>query len=193
MRLGDVLPANHLARFVVDIIAQLDLSQMYAGFAPVGQVAIVPEILLWLLFFAYVTGIYTSRKIEKVSYESIPMRCITGGLHPDHDTIAPFRKNFSAEIQDMFVQILLLAQPSVILKIGNISLDGSKIHANAPMSHVVSYKWLIDMEAQLKTEVSELLELGERADQGAIHVPEGMVVENEITIRQERPRNSTSC
>ncbi|MHB1384544.1 MAG: hypothetical protein ACYCYC_09465, partial [Bellilinea sp.] len=66
-------------------------------------------------------------------------------------------------------------------------------HANAPMSHVVSYKWLIDMEAQLKTEVSELLELGERADQGAIDVPEGMVVENEITIRQEWLRNSTSC
>lgn len=125
---------------------------MYAGFAPVGGVAISPEILLGLLFYGYVTGIFSSRKIEKATYESIPMRYIAGGLHPDHDTISPFRKNFLGEIQDLFVEILLLAQATGILKIGNISLDGSKIHADASKSHVISYIWLIEMEAQLKTD-----------------------------------------
>lgn len=189
VRLGDVLPGNHLARFVVDIIAQLDLSEVYERYAPVGGAAIAPEVLLGLLFYGYVTGTFSSRKIEKATYENIPMRYIAGGLHPDHDTIAHFRKQFLVEIQGLFVQILLLAQAAGILQMGNISLDGSKIHADASKSHAVSYKRLIELEVQLKQEVRELFELGERSDQGEIRVPEGMVVENEIAIRQERLLN----
>lgn len=189
VRLGDVLPANHLARFVVDIVAQLDLGKVYGKYAPTGGEAIAPEILLGLLFYGYVTGIFSSRKIEKASYESIPMRYIAGGLHPDHDTIAHFRKNFLEEIKELFVQILLMAQAAGVLKIGNISLDGSKIHADASKSHAVSYKRLIEMEVALKAEVRELLEMGERVDQGEIQVPDGMVVENEIAIRAERLSN----
>lgn len=189
VRLGDVLPANHLARFVVDIVAQLDLGKVYAKYAPIGGEAIAPEVLLGLLFYGYVTGIFSSRKIEKATYESIPMRYIAGGLHPDHDTIAHFRKSFLAEIQELFVQILLMAQAAGILSIGNISLDGSKIHADASKSHAVSYKRLIEMEVKLKEEVRELMDLGERADQGEIRIPDGMLVENEIAIRAERLSN----
>lgn len=189
VRLGDVLPAKHLARFVVDIVAQLNLEKVYAKYAPTGGEAIAPEVLLGLLFYGYVTGIFSSRKIEKATYESIPMRYIAGGLHPDHDTIAHFRKSFLAEIQDLFVQILLMAQAAGVLRIGNISLDGSKIHADAAKSHAVSYKRLIEMEIQLKAEVNELFDLGERVDQGEIQVPDGMVLENEITIRAERLSN----
>jgi len=189
VRLGDVLPANHLARFVVDIIAQLDLGEVYAGYAPVGGEAIAPEILLGLLFYGYVTGTFSSRKIERATYESIPMVYIAGGLHPDHDTIAHFRKQFLAAIQGLFVQILLIAQAAGVLQMGNISLDGSKIHADASKSHAVSYKRLIELEAQLKQEVQELFALGERADQGEIRLPEGMVVADELTIRQERLLN----
>lgn len=189
VRLGDVLPANHLARFVVDVVAQLNLAKVYGKYAPTGGEAIAPEILLGLLFYGYVTGIFSSRKIEKATYESIPMRYIAGGLHPDHDTIAHFRKNFLEEIKELFVQILLMAQAAGVLKIGNISLDGSKIHADASKSHAVSYQRLIEMEVQLKAEVSELLEMGERVDQGEIQVPDGMVVENEIAIRAERLSN----
>jgi len=184
-----VLPANHLARFVVDIIAQLDLGEVYAGYAPVGGEAIAPEILLGLLFYGYVTGTFSSRKIERATYESIPMVYIAGGLHPDHDTIAHFRKQFLAAIQGLFVQILLIAQAAGVLQMGNISLDGSKIHADASKSHAVSYKRLIELEAQLKQEVQELFALGERADQGEIRLPEGMVVADELTIRQERLLN----
>jgi hypothetical protein len=132
---------------------------------------------------------FSSRKIEQATYESIPMRYIAGGLHPDHDTIANFRKQFLESIQDLFVQILLLAQTAGVLQVGNISLDGSKIHADASKSHAVSYKRLIELEEQLKQEVKELLELGKRANQGLIGIPEGMVVENEVTIRQERLQN----
>jgi len=141
------------------------------------------------LFYGYATGVFSSRKIEKATYETIPFRFIAGGLHPDHDTIANFRKTFLKEIKGLFVQILLLAQEIGMLEIGNISLDGSKIHADASKSHAVSYKRLIELEAQLRVEVNELFTVGEQADQGEIQLPEGLIIENEIAIRQERLAN----
>ncbi len=182
--LREALPPNHLARFVVLVITQLDLSQVYMHYAHVGGEAIAPEILLGLLFYGYATGVFSSRKIEKATYESIPFRFIASGLHPDHDTIANFRKTFLAEIQELFVQILLLAKLAGVLKLGNVSVDGSKIHADASKSKAVSYKRLVEMEAQLRQEVHELLELGEQADQGALKLPEGLVVEDEIALRK---------
>ncbi len=185
IRLGDALPNNHLARFVVDLIAQLDLSKIYERYAPTGGEAIAPEILLGLLFYGYATGVFSSRKIEKATYESIPMRYIAGGLHPDHDTIAQFRKTFLVQIKELFVQILLLGQAAGLLKLGNISLDGSKIHADASKSHAVSYKRLIELEAKSMS----LFDLGERADQGEIQLPDGLVLQNEIAIREGRLAN----
>lgn len=179
------MPANHLACFVVMVIGQLDLSHIYARYALVGGEAIAPEILLGLLFYGYATGVFSSRKIEKATYESIPFRFIASGLHPDHDTVANFRKVFLAEIQELFVQILLLAKLAGVLKLSNLSVDGSKIHADASKSKAVSYKRLAEMEIQLRQEVHELLELGEQADQGALRLPEGLVVEDEIAIRKE--------
>jgi len=189
IRLGEALPPNHLARFVVDVIAQLDLSAVYARYAPVGGEAIAPEILLGLLFYGYATGVFSSRKIEKGTHESIPLRFIASGLHPDHDTIANFRKTFLAEIQELFVQVLLLAQTAGVLKLGNISLDGSKIHADASKSQAVSYKRLGELEVKLRQEVHELMTLGEQADQGDLVLPEGLVIQDEISLRQERLEN----
>lgn len=184
--LEEVLPVEHLARFTVDIIAQLDLSPIYKQYAPQGGEAIAPEILLGLLFYGYATGIFSTRKIEKATYESIPMRYIAGGLHPDHDTIANFRKTFLTQIKELFVQILLMAQTAGVFKLGNISLDGSKVHADASKSKAVSYKRLIALEAQIRNEVKELFDLGERVDQGEIKLPEGLVLQDEIARREER-------
>lgn len=184
--LREVLPPNHLARFIVDVIAQLDLSRLYARYAPVGGEALAPEILLGLLFYGYATGVFSSRKIEKATYESLPFRFLAGGLHPDHDTIANFRKLFLAEMQELFVQILLLAQTAGVLKLGNISLDGSKIHADASKRHAVSYQRLIELETQLRGEVHQLLTLGEQADQGECQWPAGLSVPDELALRQAR-------
>ena len=186
IRLGDALPPDHLARFVVEIVAQLDLGRIYGQYAPVGGEAFAPEILLGLLFYGYATGVFSSRKIEKATYESIPSRFIAGGLHPDHDTIDNFRKTFLAEIQELFVQILLVAQAAGVFKMGNLSLDGSKIHADASKSHALSYGLLVELEMALKQEVQELLSLGERADQGEVALPEGLILEDELNLRQER-------
>ena len=189
IRLGEALPLNHLARFVVDVIAQLDLSPLYARYAAVGGEAIAPEILLGLLFYGYATGLFSSRKIERATYESLPFRLVAGGVHPAHDTIAHFRQTFLAEIQDLFVPSLLLAQAAGVFKLGNISIDGSKLHADASKSHAVSYQRLLELEVQLRQEVHELLTLGERADQGEVQLPDELVIPDELALRQERLMN----
>ena len=103
--LREALPASHLARFVVDLVTQLDLGLIYAAR---GGVAYAPEILLALLFYGYATGVFSSRRLEKATYEMLPCRFIAGGLHPDHDTLANFRKTFLPVIKELFVQMLLL-------------------------------------------------------------------------------------
>jgi transposase len=189
LTLREALPLNHLARFVVDVVAQLDLSPVYARYAPIGGIAIAPEILLGLLFYGYATGVFSSRKLERASYESIPFRYLASGLHPDHDTIAHFRKTFLPEIQEMFVQILLLAQTAGVFQLGNISLDGSKIHADASKHQAVSYKRLLALETHMRQQVSELFALGEQVDQGELTLPVGFSVEAEVAFRQERLAN----
>jgi transposase len=184
VRLGDCLPPDHLARFVVDTIAQLDLSAIYARYAPRGGQPYAPEILLALLFYGYATGVFSSRKLERATYETVPFRFIAGNLHPDHDTLATFRKTFLPDLKDLFVQVLLLAQVAGVLKLGNISLDGTKIHADASKSKAVSYQHLLALEAHLRAEVEELFVLSERADQGDL--PDGLVLSDEIAIRQAR-------
>jgi transposase len=189
IQLGDALPADHLARFVVEIISQLDLSKIYAGYAERGGEAIAPEVLLGLLFYGYATGEFSSRRIEKASYENLGFRYVAGGLYPDHDTIANFRATFLVELEDLFVQILILAKLAGKLKLGNISLDGSKIHADASKSQAVSYGRLTQLEAELRAEVGKLIEWGESADQGEIQLPESLVIEDELTLRKERLEN----
>lgn len=184
IRLGDALPPEHLARFIVDVVAQLDLGLIYRQYSTLGAPPYAPELLLALLFYAYATGVFSSRQIERATYESLPFRYIAGNLHPDHDTIAHFRKTFLSEIRELFVQILLLAQAMGHLNLGNISLDGSKIHADASKSQAVSYKRLLALEQYLQAQVTELLALAARADKQVL--PEGLVIEDEVARREAR-------
>jgi transposase len=183
----DVLPPDHLARFIARVVLLLDVSAIYAQYAPVGGEAYAPELLLGLLFYGYATGVFSSRKIEKATYESIPFRFLAGGYHPDHDTIANFRKTFLPEITNLFAQVLVIAHELGVLKLGSISVDGSKVHADASKSHAVSYGRLLQMERRLSSEVEELIAVGEWADQEGL--PEGMDLEFEISLREERLLN----
>lgn len=180
----DVLPRDHLARFVVRVISMLDVSAIYAKYSDEGGEAYAPELLLGLLFYGYATGVFSSRKIEKATHESIPFRFLAGGWHPDHDTIANFRKTFLPEIAELFAQVLVIAREMGLLKLGNISLDGSKIHADASKSHAVSYGRLLQLEQRLFAEVEELLALAEKADPGEL--PPGLDLSVEIALREER-------
>jgi transposase len=184
IRLGDCLPPDHLARFVVDSVALLDLSALYAHYGSRGGEPYAPEVLLGLLLYGYATGVFSSRKIERATYEAVPFRFIAGNLHPDHDTLATFRRTFLPELKELFMQVLLLAQEAGVLTLGTISLDGTKIHADASRHKAVSYKRLRELEIQLRAEVEELFALSEQMDQR--EVPDGLVVREEIARREDR-------
>ena len=182
--LRDVLPPEHLARFIVDVVAQLDLQPIYKQYKEQGAPPYAPEVLLGLLFYGYATGIFSSRKIERATHEVIPFRYIAGDMHPDHDTIAHFRRQNLTVLQELFVQILLIAQAMGYMQLGNVSLDGSKIHADASKSKAVSYKRLLAIEAYLQEEVAELFALAEAAD--GRNLPPEMSIADEIERRQQQ-------
>jgi transposase len=184
VRLGDCVPPDHLARFVVDTITQLDLSALYARYGSRGGEPYAPEPLLGLLFYGYATGVFSSRKIERATYESAPFRFIAGNLHPDHDTLAHFRTSFLSELKGLFVEILLIARLAGVLQLGRISFDGTKIHADASKSNAVSYQRLLEIEQKLQAEVEEWFALGERAEHADL--PDGLVISDEIALRTAR-------
>jgi len=182
----ECLPPTHLARFIVQSVGQLDLSSIYQEYGSKGGTPIAPEILLGLLLYGYATGVFSSRAIERATYESIPFRFLAGNLHPDHDPIAHFRSRFLAQIGQLFVQVLEQAVTQGGLKVEDLSLDGTKIHADASKSKAVSAKRLTQLQAQLKQEVEQLLALGQQAD-GKPSGPEVKVdVEAEMALRQSQ-------
>lgn len=183
IKLGEALPEDHLARFVVDVVKLLDLSEIYGKYSEQGGMPYAPEVLLGLLLYGYATGIFSSRKIERASYESIPFRYIAGNMQPDHDTINQFRKDNLEELKGLFVQVLLLAHMMGYVKLGNISIDGSKVHADASKSKAVSFGRLEQMEKRLQQEMEELFALAE--DTESVR-PEGFDIENEIEIRRKK-------
>jgi transposase len=183
----EVLPPDHLARFVAQVLALLDLSAFYAHYGSVGGAAYAPEVLLGLLLYGYMTGMFSSRKIEQATRDSLPFRYLAGGMHPDHDTLANFRRTFLDEIVAVFAQVLLLAHELGALTLREISVDGSKVHADAAKSHAVSYGRLLELEQVLRAEVAELLQWGEQADQGALPPEVDLAVE--IALRETRLSN----
>ena len=182
--LQDWLPENHLSRFVVDIVAQLDLRSLKNSYAGKGSRPYNPEMMVALLFYGYATGVFASRRLERATYDSVAFRYISANTHPDHDTIADFRKRFLPQLKALFIQILTIAGQLKVLKLGKVSLDGTKIKANASKHHALSWQHAGKLEQQLKSEVEELLRLAEQAD--AADVPDGMDIPDELARRKER-------
>jgi transposase len=155
------LDSNSFARFVVDVVEQLDTSAIEGAYKGGGSEPYPPKMLLALLFYCYAKGIFGSRKIEKATYELIPVLYITGGYHPDHSSINSFRKRFLGQLQPLFVQILEYAYKLGILKLGDISLDGTKIEANASKHKAMSWEYANKLEAQWQAEVEALFKKAE--------------------------------
>jgi transposase len=178
------LPADHLARFVVEVIEQLDLGELTRQYAGRGSAAHHPAVLLGLLIYGYANGVHSSRKIERATYDSVAFRYVAANTHPDHDTLATFRRRFLQQVESLFVQVLMLAREMKLLKLGHIALDGTKIEANASKHKALSWAYAKKIEAQLHQEVQQLLALAENSDRAA--VPDGMDVPAEIARREER-------
>jgi len=140
--------------------------------------------LLSLLFYGYATGVFSSRKIELATYDSVAFRFIAANKHPDHDTIATFRKRFLDELKPLFVQILIIAKEMGLLKLGKVSLDGTKVKANASKHRALSWGHACKIEKQLQAEVAELMQLAQEADSSDI--PDEMNIPEELLRRQDR-------
>ena len=178
------LPQRHLARFVVEVVEGLDLRAMSKAYRGSGSASYHPAPLLSMLIYGYATGVFSSRRLERATYDSVAFRFIAANDHPDHDTIATFRRRFLKEIEALFVEVLKLAREMGVLKLGTVALDGTKIHANANRHSALSYEHASKIEAQLKAEVAELLAKAEAADQA--DVPDGMSIPEELARREAR-------
>jgi transposase len=178
------LPQRHLARFVVEVVDGLDLSELVKAYRGSGSASYHPALLLALLVYGYATKVFSSRAIERATYDSVAFRFIAGNEHPDHDTIAAFRKRFLGQIEGLFVEVLKLARQMGMLKMGTVGLDGTKVHANASRHSALSYGHAKKIEKQLKKEVKQLLKLAERAD--AADIPDGMSIPQELERRELR-------
>jgi len=178
------LPEAHLARYVVDVVEGLDLSERERAYAGKGSAAYRPAMLLSLLIYGYATGTFSSRKSERATYDSLAFRYLACTLHPDHDTLAAFRQRFGQPFESACVQVLPVARENPLSRFGTVSLDGPKIHANASRQSALSYGHAEKIEASLKAEVQELLKLARQTDNAAI--PDGMKLPEEIKRREDR-------
>ena len=178
------LPQTHLARFVAEVVESLDLSAMSKTYRGSGSASYHPQVLFGVLMYGYATGVFSSRKLERATYDSVAFRFIAANDHPDHDTIATFRRRFLKEIEALFVQVLMPAREMGVLKMGTVALDGTKIHANASRHSALSYEHAGKIETQLKAEVATLMAKAEATDQADI--PDGMSIPEELARREAR-------
>ena len=182
--MNDWLPEHHLARFVVEIVEQLDLKPMESAYGTSGSDPFHPALLLSILVYGYATGVFSSRKLENATYDSVAFRFVAANEHPDHDTLNTFRKRFLSQIEVLMVQVLMIARTLGMLNLGRIALDGSKLKANASKHSALSYGHIKQLEVQLQAEVKKLMALAEAADNEKI--PDGMNVPEEIARREDR-------
>ena len=180
----DYIAADHLARFIVEIVGQLDLGAITGQYSGRGSKAYPAEMMVSVLFYGYATGLFSSRKLERASHDSLAFRYVCANTHPDHDTIATFRRRFSEELKALFTQILLIANTVGAVKLGTISLDGTKMKANASKHRALSWDYANKLEAQLQEEVADLLRMAEEADHGP--TCDGLDIPSELQRREDR-------
>jgi transposase len=178
------LPQRHLARFIVEVVEGLDLRAISGSYRGSGSASYHPSVLLSILIYGYATGVFSSRRLERATYDSVAFRFIAGNEHPDHDTIANFRRRFLQQLEGLFVEVLKLAGEMGVLQLGTVALDGTKVHANASRHSALSYEHAGKIETQLKAEVVDLLAKAEAADQA--DVPDGMSIPEELARREKR-------
>lgn len=164
--LREWLPGNHLAHFISDVVDELDMKEFIKTYSNSyrGQPPYHPAMMLKVLLYAYCTGTPSSRKIERKTYEDIAFRFLAASDHPDHDTIATFRKTHMTAIKGLFLEVLILCREAGLAKAGHVSLDGTKIKANASKHKAMSYARMGEKENTLKQEIDELLKKAEKTD-----------------------------
>ncbi len=179
--LREWIPKDDLVHFVIEAVEKLDVRSFKVNTRGTGSPQYPPHMMLSLLIYCYANGIFSSRRIERATYRDIAVRYLTGDTHPDHDTICAFRRENFTAVADCFVTVLEMARELKLLKVGTVSVDGTKIKANAKMSRSVRYDRAGELVEQLKLEVAKLLEQAEQTDRG--DATDGQSLPEEIARR----------
>ena len=184
--LRDWLPEGHMVHFILEVVQTMDFSGFSVNQRGTGSRQYPPSMLLALLVYCYCTGRFSSRVIEEATYCDVAVRYICAGMHPDHDTICTFRRVNRKAFEKFFVHVLeVAAQSGVMKKVGTVSVDGTKIHANASKHSAVSYTRAQEMLEQLENEVAVLTEKAEQSD-GSGQEDCALNLPDEIARRKER-------
>ena len=177
--LREWLPEDDLAHFVVAAVERVPLSHFRVNGRGTGSAQYHPQMMLALLIYCYANGIFSSRRIERATYRDIGVRYVTANTHPDHDTVCTFRRENFEAVHESFVQVLLLAKELKLLTVGRVSVDGTKLKANASRRRSIRYDRAVALREQLRGEVKDLLAKPERADVQSEadpqQLPEGLV------------------
>lgn len=189
--LREWLEEGHLAYFILDVVETLDLSEIYASYdgSRGGRPGFDPRLLVGLLVYGYCVGVRSSRKIEKATYESVPFRVLAANQHPDHATVAEFRRRHLEALSGLFVQVLRLCEKAGLVRLGHVALDGTKMRANASKHKAMSYGRMEEKIGELEAQVKELLAAAETVDQAedAEHGSKrGDELPKELRFRQQR-------
>jgi transposase len=188
----DWLPDDHLVYFILDVVRELDLSEIYAAYNgdKGGQPPFDPRMMVGLLLYGYCVGTVSSRKIEKATQEQVPFRVLTADQHPDHDTIAEFRRRHMGALSGLFLQVLRLCREAGLVRLGHVALDGTKVRANASKHKAMSYGRMDGKIAELEEQIRQLMTEAEAADQAedARHGKgvRGDELPDELRFRQRR-------
>ena len=172
--LRDWLPADDLAHFVIEAVERVDLGAFKVNHRGTGSAQYHPRMMLALVIYCYANGIFSSRRIERATHRDIGVRFVAANLHPDHDTIARFRRENFAAVSESFLQVLLLAKELKLLRVGLVSVDGSKFKANASKHRSVRYERAGALIAQLEGEIAALLGRAEAADAAGEDDPQAL-------------------
>lgn len=162
--LREWVPPDDLVHFVLEAVREIPLSDFQVNVRGTGSAQYPPSMMLALLIYCYANGLFSSRRIERATYRDIAVRYLTGDTHPDHDTISKFRRENASAIRACFVRMLEMAQELGLLKVGTVSIDGSKIAANASRDRSVRYDHAGALIERLEGEVESLLKQAENAD-----------------------------
>src|SRR5512144_501620 len=167
--LREWLPEGDFALFISDVVDELDLSAIYRAYGQGdrrGQPPYHPAMMVKLLLYGYCTGLTSSRKIEQATYRDVAVRVLAADQHPDHDSIAEFRKRHLGAVAGLFVQVLQLCQAAGLVKLGHVALDGTKVKANASKHKAMSYARMEETEQRLEREVRALLDEAQQVAAG---------------------------
>jgi transposase len=158
------LLADDVAHFIVAAVERVPLGAFSVPMRTGGKAQYHPRLMLALLIHAYANGIFSSRRIDRATYRDIGMRFVAANLHRDHDTIATFRRGNRTAIEAAFVHMFLLARETGLVRLGTVSIDGTKINANASKYHSTSYDRAKELREKLATDIAILIECAKAAD-----------------------------